>query len=47
MTHTHRTAHRLLWPVLAIAIVLLFAAALVKRPPPENAPAAPATERTR
>jgi hypothetical protein len=47
MTHTHRTMHRLLWPLLAITIVALFAVALIKRTPPEGAPAAPAAEHSR
>lgn len=45
MTRSHRAAHRLLWPVLAVAVVLLFASALVLRPPPETPP--PAVERAR
>jgi hypothetical protein len=32
-----------IWPVLAIAIALLFATALVQRPPPDRPP--PATDR--
>jgi hypothetical protein len=35
MTRGHRTVHRLIWPVLAIAVALGFTLALVKRPPPE------------
>ena len=40
MTHGHRTVHRLLWPVLAVIVALGFTMALVKRPPPEQPPAA-------
>ena len=35
MTRGHRTVHRLLWPMLAVVVVLGFTLALVKRPPPE------------
>jgi hypothetical protein len=40
MTRSHRFAHRLLWPVLAIVIALGFTMALALRPPPEPPPAA-------
>jgi hypothetical protein len=43
MTRSHRTVHRLLWPVLALAIGLGFVMALYLRPPPEI-PAPPAAE---
>jgi len=35
MTRGHRLAHRLIWPVLALAVGALFVTALVSRPPPE------------
>jgi hypothetical protein len=35
MTRGHRTAHRLLWPALAVIVALGFTMALVLRPPPE------------
>ena len=40
MTRGHRAVHRLLWPVLAVIVALGFTMALVKRPPPEQPPAA-------
>jgi hypothetical protein len=40
MTRRHRTFHRLLWPVLAVAVGFAFAMALALRPPPEAAPVA-------
>jgi hypothetical protein len=33
MRRAHRTAHRMLWPVLALAVALIFAFALYLRPP--------------
>lgn len=39
MTRTHRMAHRLVWPVLALVVGILFVAALVMRPPPEKSAA--------
>jgi hypothetical protein len=42
MKRSHRTIHRLLWPVLALAVALGFALALDLRPPPDEAPAAEA-----
>jgi len=41
MTRSHRAAHRLLWPILAVLVGLGFALALTLRPPPEGE--APAT----
>ena len=41
MTRGHRTFHRMLWPVLALIVVLGFTMALVKRPTP--APPTPPT----
>jgi hypothetical protein len=35
MTRGHRMVHRLIWPLLAVAVALGFTMALVKRPPPE------------
>jgi hypothetical protein len=35
MTRGHRSAHRLLWPVLALIVALGFTMALALRPPPE------------
>ena len=35
MTRSHRLAHRLIWPVLAIAVVLGLTMALTLRPPPD------------
>jgi hypothetical protein len=43
MTRRHRAFHRMLWPVLALAVALGFTMALVLRPPPEQ-PKAPTTE---
>jgi hypothetical protein len=40
MTRSHRLAHRLIWPVLAVAVALGFGLALALRPPPEIPPAA-------
>jgi hypothetical protein len=36
MRRAHRTVHRVLWPVLAVLVLLGFAAALWFRPPPES-----------
>jgi hypothetical protein len=35
MRRSHRSAHRALWPVLAVAMALGLAAALALRPPPD------------
>jgi hypothetical protein len=40
MRRSHRIVHRVLWPVLALAVALGFALALGLRPPPDEAPAA-------
>jgi hypothetical protein len=40
MTRSHRAFHRVLWPLLALAIALGFSLALVWRPPPDDPPAA-------
>ena len=37
MKRAHRTAHRLLWPVLAVLVLAGLAAALLLRPPPKEA----------
>jgi hypothetical protein len=42
MTRSHRSVHRVLWPVLALAVALGFSLALDLRPPPGEAPAAEA-----
>jgi hypothetical protein len=34
MTRSHRSVHRALWPILALAVALGFAMALTLRPPP-------------
>ena len=39
MRRAHRSVHRALWPLLAMAVALGLAMALVLRPPPE--PGAP------
>jgi hypothetical protein len=35
MTRSHRSVHRLLWPMLAFLVALGFAMALTLRPPPD------------
>jgi hypothetical protein len=35
MKRAHRSAHRALWPVLALAVALGLAMALTLRPPPK------------
>jgi hypothetical protein len=42
MRRSHRTAHRLIWPLLAVAVSFGLVMALVLRPPPEAAPQATA-----
>ena len=37
MTRSHRTAHRRLWPVLALAVGFGLVMALYLRPPPKAA----------
>jgi hypothetical protein len=46
MTRSHRSIHRLLWPILALVIGLGFTMALYLRPPPSPA-APPAAEEPR
>jgi hypothetical protein len=46
MTRSHRSIHRLLWPILALAVGLGFATALFLRPPPPAA-APPALSESR
>jgi hypothetical protein len=40
MTRSHRFAHRLIWPVLAVVVVLGLTMALALRPPPDPPAAA-------
>jgi hypothetical protein len=40
MRRSHRSAHRALWPVLALAVALGFTMALWLRPPPDPPAAA-------
>ena len=35
MTRTHRSLHRVVWPVLAVLVAIGFALALWLRPPPK------------
>jgi hypothetical protein len=35
MKHAHRSVHRALWPVLALAVALGLGMALILRPPPD------------
>jgi hypothetical protein len=37
MTRTHRSLHRVVWPILALLVVLGVALALWLRPPPKHA----------
>ena len=37
MTRAHRSLHRIIWPILALLILLGVALALWRRPPPEHA----------
>jgi hypothetical protein len=46
MTRRHRSFHRLIWPLLAIAVALGLTMALVLRPPPPPEPPQLAQERT-
>jgi len=41
MTRTHRSLHRIVWPILAVLVALGVLLALWMRPPPDHA-AAPA-----
>ena len=36
MTRTHRSLHRIVWPILAVAVAIGFALALWLRPPPDD-----------
>ncbi len=36
MRHSHRKAHRLIWPLLAAALLAGVTMALILRPPPEK-----------
>ncbi|HEY1541272.1 MAG TPA: hypothetical protein VGG01_02590 [Xanthobacteraceae bacterium] len=36
MTRTHRSLHRIIWPILALLVVFGVALALWRRPPPEH-----------
>ena len=36
MTRTHRSLHRIIWPILAALLALGFTLALWLRPPPED-----------
>jgi hypothetical protein len=36
MRRSHRTVHRLLWPLLAVALLIGITMALILRPPPEK-----------
>ena len=40
MTRSHRLAHRCIWPILALAVVVGFTTALMLRPPPDPPAAA-------
>jgi len=44
MTRSHRFVHRLIWPVLAVAVVFGLTMALALRPPPDPPPAAGASK---
>ena len=44
MTRSHRTVHRVLWPVLALLVAFGFSMALYLRPPPDEAPPPAAAE---
>jgi hypothetical protein len=37
MTRTHRSLHRIVWPILAVLVALGVALALWLRPPPDQA----------
>jgi hypothetical protein len=37
MTRRHRTLHRVIWPILALLVVIGVVLALWLRPPPEHA----------
>lgn len=41
MTRTHRALHRVIWPIIALLVVIGVVLALWLRPPPEHADLAP------
>jgi hypothetical protein len=47
MRRAHRSAHRALWPALAVLVLCGFAMALWLRPPPKVEPPAPAAENSK
>ena len=47
MRRTHRRVHRVLWPVLALAVAIGLASALLLRPPPAPPPPQLAAEHVR
>jgi hypothetical protein len=48
MTRNHRTAHRFFWPALGVVVAFALLMALVLRAPPaQGAPPAPALETVR
>lgn len=47
MKRAHRSAHRLLWPLLLVVVGFGLVMALVRRPPPPPPPAPPAQEAPR
>ena len=44
MTRTHRALHRVIWPILALLVVIGVVLALWLRPPPEHAHLIPHTQ---
>jgi hypothetical protein len=47
MRRGHRLAHRLMWPLLAVAVLLGVVMAQVLRPPPDDAPPEASAQETR
>jgi hypothetical protein len=41
MTRTHRSLHRVIWPILALLVAIGVVLALWLRPPPEHAKLTP------